>query len=102
MKCRHHVPALLHPYRIAAIVRQYSDPGADSPDDGRADKDCLDIVILGADVGHVAVKLPAIGVTLHADVEQAKAGLSGMSHLASQKNGAGAGAEDRFVCPELL
>ena len=103
MERRHHVAALLHPHRIAVILRQHGAARAYAADDRRADEHSFHVAaVRHRDARDAAVDLAAIGVALDGDIHQAQARLRGMRHFARQQDRSGAAAEDRLVLGEAL
>src|SRR5665213_2531200 len=103
MERSHHVAALLHPHRVAVILRQDRAPGAETADDGCTDKDRLQVVAhRHGNAADAAVGLPAVSVALDGEIHQAQARLRGMCYFAGQQDRSGATAEDRLVLIEAL
>jgi len=80
MERGHHMPALLHPYRIAIVGRQDLAPGTNTQDFRCADEDCLHLAGTCLNASDPAIDLAAIGVTLDVYIDQIEARLRGPGH----------------------
>src|SRR5690348_9957809 len=101
MERGHHVPALLHPNRIALVGRQNFSAGADSQDLRRAYENRLHLIRTYLKPRDLAINLAAVGVALDVDIDEIEAGLRGFSDGVSQQDRAGASSEDRLMSGEL-
>src|SRR5579859_1254328 len=109
MKCGYQMAALLDQNRITLISSQHARVRSHVADNGRANEDGLEIagvrplgeVRLGRKLGHAAIDLAAVAITLDSQIHERQTLLGRMGHLGCQENRAGASAEDGPAAAKL-